>query len=496
MAPFLSVAAAWALALVASASPALAEPVQYCRNGYREGQVDFCVGISTYQNATSQKSDVFFSLSIPRSSALGWTALGTGAAMAGSLMFIVYGDPHAASSAPPVVSIRTIDGHHQPHLIDDKTLPAGASLQILHSAWQPVPKPKDKKLVSRHEDEPDYPRPPSVPATHTAEIALACYGCGGGAPVSVRTHSQPFIWAWNDRQDFGGKFPLDVHLDMHRHHSGSGGFGTFYADMARSVVVTSDPASAKAPEIQTAGSGMDRWGTSDQPIGVEGLFRSMKERPLPRAHGLLMGVAFLVAFPLGVVLMRAAGGNPFKRHWMVQMGATVLMWLGAAVGAVMTGGRPPKSVHQWVGVVIALGLGVQAMLGWRHHMVFLRIRRRTGVSHGHIWIGRAALLAGWFNVLSGLRLSGHGGLTVGLVAGLVVVEVVGVSVWVFRARRRNSAALKGPSQGEAHALMPTTGTDDYFSLEMSDDEFETDGEMDDKKKEKSEPVSQEVKKAA
>lgn len=488
MAPILSVVgfAAWALASLAL--PALAEPVQYCRNGYREGQIDFCVGISTYQNATTQKSDVFFSLSIPRSSALGWTALGTGAAMAGSLMFIVYGDP---TSAPPVVSIRTIDGHHQPHPIDGNTLPSGASVQLLHSAWQPVPKPK---LASRHEDEPDYPRPPSVPASHTAEIALACYGCGAGAPVSARTHSQPFIWAWNDRQDFGGEFPLDARLDMHRHHSGSGGFGTFYVDMARSVIAASDPAAAKAPGIQP-GAGQNRVGTSDEPIGVEGLFKSMKERPLPRAHGFLMGVAFLVGFPLGVVLMRAAGGNPFKRHWMVQMAATALTWLGVAVGAVMTGGRPPKSVHQWVGVVIALSLGVQAVLGWRHHVLFLRIRRRSGVSHAHIWIGRAALLAGWFNVLSGLRHSGHGGLTVGLVAGLVVVEAVGVSVWVFRARRRAAAALKGPGQGEAHALMPTTGADDYFSLEMSDDEFETDGEGDDRKEKKSE-TGEEPKKAA
>ncbi|KAK4454863.1 hypothetical protein QBC34DRAFT_390971 [Podospora aff. communis PSN243] len=440
----------------------LAEPVQYCRPGYHQGEADFCMGISTTVNASTKATDVYISMTVTRSSALGWTAIGTGSEMAGSTMFVVYGDP--ASGADPVLSIRTIDGHHQPKAVDLSTLPG---LRILRSKWQKL---TVASLKGRHEDDPHYPIVPTSPASHIADIAIACYACPLQAwKLDATSKSQPFIWAWNDRQEFAS-YPVDAHLKMHRHHSGSGGFGNFYIDMPRTL--------SESPEPPTIRQGAANFGTSDPPTGFSGFLLSLRARPLPKAHGFLMGAAFLLLFPLGVVLMRTPSGNPFKRHWVVQAAATGLTWLGAVVAAVMTGGRMPRTFHQWIGAAIALTLEFQFVLGWRHHMVFLRVRHRTWVSHAHIWIGRAVLGAGWVNVLIGLALSGYGGFSVAAVGALVVVEAVGVGLWVWIAQQRAKGKTAG--QTEAHALMPTggEGTEDYFAIEMRDDEFDTDGEDD------------------
>ena len=437
---------------------ALAEPVQYCRSGYNDGQADFCMGISTHVNATTQSSDLYLSLTVTRSSALGWTAIGTGSEMAGSAMFIVYGDP--LSGADPVLSIRTIDGHHQPVPIDLIALPDNASLRILRSKWQKAPGPRSR----RHEDDPNYPILPQTPATHTADIAIACYNCPLSLwKLSAASKSQPFIWAWNDRQKFDS-YPLDAHLAMHRHHANSGGFGTFYVDMPQSL--------SPSPSPSTITPALSNLHTSDSPLTFTSYLSSLRARPLPKAHGFLMFLSFMLLFPLGVVLMRtpSASGNPFRKHWVVQATATALTYLGTIVGIVMTRGRMPSTVHQWMGVGISLALGAQVLLGWRHHVLFLRVFRRTWVSHAHIWIGRAVLLAGWANVLSGMVMSGMGGFGVAVVGGLAVVEAVGVGLWVWVAAKRRKA--EGEGQTEGMGLMAAgEGTEDYFAIEMSDDEF-------------------------
>lgn len=446
---------------------ATAEPVQYCQTGYSEGQADFCVALATYHNATADAWDVYLSMTVTRSSNLGWTAIGTGPAMAGSLMFIVYGDPALPAGPDPVLSIRTAAGHHQPYTLNStstpQVLPPGASLSVLHAKWHPIHLP-------RHgHDDPNYPLKPTTQATHIASVAVACHGCGHPDLLPPSSNSHPFIWAWNDRQDFAGDYSPDVHLAMHRHRSGGGGFGGFYVDMARSHA----EGMPSKPSIQ---QGMTRLGTSDAPLGgVAGFFSALRDRPLPKLHGLLMGVVFLVLFPLGVVLMRmpGSGGRQFARHWKVQVAGSGMAVLGAVVAVVMTGGGVPRTGHQWVGVGVVGALVAQGVLGWRHHVGFVRGAGRTRwVSDGHVWLGRGVLLAGWVNVVRGMALSGQGWLVMGVVGGLAVVEAAGVGLWVWNARR-GEKRMAGPVEG--HALMARDGGDEeYFVLEMSDDEFGSD----------------------
>ncbi|KAK3343679.1 hypothetical protein B0T25DRAFT_508652 [Lasiosphaeria hispida] len=460
-----STTAATLVSLLALLPLTVADPVQYCRFGYPAGEADFCLSLSTTLNTTTSAHDVYLTLRVPRSSPHGWTAVGTGPRMAGSLMFIVYGSP---TSAAPVLSIRTADGHHQPRALAD-----ASSLHLLHAKWTPL-------LTPRHDDAADYPRPPSSPATHTADIALACYACtaawpslNGATPLSLGA-SQPWIWAWNDRQEFPSPSPaVSTHLEMHRHHSGSGGFGAFYVDMARSL----SPVQQVAPITP----GVARLGTSDDPIGVGGLLASFWERPAARVHGVLMGLAFLVAFPAGAAIIRTGGGRAFARHWVLQAGGTGLAWAGAGVGAVMTGGRVPRTVHEWIGAVVVLAVSGQAVLGWRHHVAFLRVRRRMCISHAHVWLGRGVLVVRWVNVWTGVILAGHRkfGLAIGIVSALMLVDVVVVGLWLWRTWRQPARRPVSDGQAEAHALMPRTdGAENYFALELSDDEAESDGEAD------------------
>src|ERR1700761_3613182 len=95
------------------AAPASAEPVQYCKLAPHDRpneEVNFCLGALMYQNASTDSHDMYLTFTFRRQEghALGWTAVGPGTIMQGSIMFIVYGDPLSHES--PIVSIRTTAG--------------------------------------------------------------------------------------------------------------------------------------------------------------------------------------------------------------------------------------------------------------------------------------------------------------------------------------------------------------------------------------------------
>lgn len=192
----------------------VSEPVQYCKYGSKTNDIDFCMGMLMHHNITSSSHDLYLSLSVtrPHSTALGWTSIGLGETMEGALMFIVYGDP--LSSEKPIVSIRKSTGHKQPTLVTREDM-NGADLRVSWADW----------IGST-----------SSPGSAVAMISLVWYSCHlwPGAEISVTAKSQPWIWAWNSKQEIS-VFTYDAHLKMHVHHAGAGGWGNFYVDMPRSV---------------------------------------------------------------------------------------------------------------------------------------------------------------------------------------------------------------------------------------------------------------------
>lgn len=432
---------------------ATAEPVQYCKFGVKDHpneDIDFCMGLTMHQNLSSNSHDLYLTFTVTRygGSALGWTAIGIGETMTGSLMFIVYGDP--LSDNIPIVSIRGSTGHVQPKLVTKSDL-GGADIRVLRSSWMP----------STESFTPDNP-------TYVAMVSLVVYSCSmwPGTSVSAFSKSQPWMWAWNNKQNFE-VYSYDAHLLMHAHHAGNGGWGNFYLDMARSVNTA-----VNAPSLPPIRPHVAAIGASETPNAGDAM-AWLVHNPVLHLHGLFMGLTFLILFPAGVMAMRSGSPKSFQYHWIIQFVASIFTTLGIIAGFLL--GQPINTTHQGVGIAIASFLGIQGILGWRHHVDFLRIRCRTWISHTHIWLGRAMMVAGWTNLVTGMLLRGYQTLCIAVMAAAVSIELIGLTTFVWwRLRRSSQEARKTTFKpGPAWKM----GDDNkYFALGDSDGEDDEDSD--------------------
>ncbi|RDW65825.1 cytochrome and DOMON domain-containing protein [Aspergillus mulundensis] len=433
------------------ASRAVSEPVQYCRFGHEDSPdatIDFCLGISTFFNSSSNNQDLYMSIHVTKSSALGWTALGTGSMMAGSLMFIVYGDPFSSELNAPAVSVRTIDGHHQPHLLSSSDT-GGAEIRVVKAEWASVDSAKDNSQSKTSNGN----------SVSVAEVAIICYSFTKwpGSPIDMDATAQPWIWAWNKHQEFD-TFADVVHLDVHEHHAETGGWGRFYVDMARAVA--KDILAPLSPPIRPGVATLGAW---DIPGGWSW------RNSFARFHGFIMSAAFLLCFPAGVVAMRSGSSKSFRYHWILQLIASTLVLVGVAIGLLRA--HKISSPHHYIGLIVALLSLVQIWLGWRHHVLFVRIKQRQWASHGHIWLGRVFLLLGWTNIITGLFLTGRGWSLISLAASYISIAAVAVSSWVWYATRQRKQRGHPQNWEEESPLYALEATrDDYFAIAPDDDD--------------------------
>ncbi|KAL7933529.1 hypothetical protein V8C35DRAFT_304662 [Trichoderma chlorosporum] len=410
-----------------------AAPSQYCLFGLPQDGVDFCMAVSLYHNHSTSAHDVYLSMAMRRSTtsngtSLGWTAIGTGPKMAGSLMFVLYGDPEA-SEAKPTLSVRTVNaGHSRPAQVTQEDTGKQLDVRVSETTWK------------------------KADDLYVATASVVCYACSEwmGAEISPESASQPWIWAWNKQQDMGS-FSPDEQLDM---HPVVNGYGHFYVDMKAATSHHADG----FPAFNVTGEDSNI-GTSDRPMKEEttGLWQKLLSRPLAHLHGFFMMTAFLLLFPVGAVAIRSGSEKSFKYHWVVQATAMVSALSGAIVAIAMSD-RVFGSPHQIAGVVIVSLLLVQAVLGWRHHVDFIRIFRRTWISYAHISLGFAILVSGWANVIGGLVLYGFGKLGLVMVAIFILLEAAAVGAWSCLARRRSMA------RGTTHKETPESSAA-YFALE-------------------------------
>ncbi|RFU72941.1 hypothetical protein TARUN_9313 [Trichoderma arundinaceum] len=424
-----------------------AAPSQYCLFGLPRDEVDFCMAVSLYHNHSSSAHDVYLSLAVRRSAesndshALGWTAIGAGPKMAGSLMFVLYGDPEASEAKGPTLSVRTVkSGHAHPLQITDKDAGKELDVRVSNTAWT---KTKNDTL-------------------YMATASVVCYGCSEwlGSEIAPESASQPWIWAWNKQQDMKS-FSPDEQLAM---HALIDGYGYFYVDMKAATSHHADG----FPAFNVTGEDSNV-GTSDRPIKEvqTGFWQRIISRPLAHLHGFFMMTSFLLLFPVGAVAIRSGSNNSFKYHWVIQATATASALSGAVLAIIMSD-KVFGSPHQIAGVVIVSLLIVQAVLGWRHHVTFIRIFRRTWISYAHIALGFVLLVSGWANVIGGLVLYGFSKFGIAMVALFIVVEALGVGGWSFLARRRSL------TKSTIHKETPESSAA-YFALEdipESDEEDE------------------------
>lgn len=378
--------------------------------------------------------------------ALGWTAVGPGTVMQGSLMFIVCGDPRGNEA--PLVSIRTATGYVQPRLLNQSDMVAKMDLRVIRSSWLP-------------DDD--------SPGSYSAMVSLVCYSCHDwpSTDISASSRSQPWICAWNAKQEFD-LFSFDAHFLMHKHHAGAGGWGNHYLDMRRSIntahLVPSLP--PVRPDIAVLGA-------SDRPMSLTGTFTSVAIGAGSFLHGMLLAGAFLLVVPAGVVALRSGSPRSFTLHWIFQLSASVLLLVGSGLGLLKSDKINTK--HQWVGISLLSSIGVQGLFGWWHHKLFVRLRRRTWVSYLHLWLGRAVMIGRCGNVVSGLFLRGCSKSSAIVVTVIVFVclEVVGLNGWSWWVTRKRA------KQDKHIAAWSAIADESNFALTaMSEDDDEDDSSHD------------------
>ena len=374
---------------------------------------DFCVSVSAYDNPSTLQQDLYVVIQVTRPHAVprGWTAIGPGQIMDGALMFVVYGDP--TSGKKPIVSVRTTKDHMPPQLI---TLvdAGGADFDLINGAWAS-----------------------GGNGVYTASVDILFTNCTlwPGTTVDPFSESQPWIWAQNADQ----RFPVySFNADLESHAHDSSGHGRFYMGMDRTVM--RGPSKPSFPPVLEY-KGLV--GTSKDPHRPSVIIRIMTPGHARVVHGLLMGLAFLMFFPIGVMALRSGSTRAFQLHWILQLAGTLCAVFGALIALLLH----PQIIHfhQVIGLFIVITLSLQGLLGWKHHLDFVRTGRRSTISNIHMWLGRSMMILGPFNIISGLVLRNTSRASVVILSLAMCLETVGVSRYVQRARTRVTSS-------EEHAM--------------------------------------------
>ena len=480
----------------------------------QNGRADQAFAMTQHYNESSQQSDLYVRMEAFRydSSSQGWAALAIGQQMKGALMFIMYGDPSAPGS-PLTLTARTVDGHHPPRPI--------AEMKDFYDGFVP-----DIDVSYTHFDEYTgqfFHEKMQKKPSHLgiAEFIVRGYDKWTACPVDNSTN-QEFVWSSNFKQDFQGDFTQDRHIDMHQFGLG---FGFVWVDLLNAVTPSPmfgpindleghkgvneiDNPSEPTQEELAAGAAYIASHSDGKPDATPGIINDIAtntaapttdataaaepapstslnpnpdvEQPVKspkqdslrdwmwHLHGLLMVLAFIIFYPLGVYFIRSSKSTAFNLHWGVQALGSISVLVGAIIGYWQS--HSISIAHQYFGILIFVGVAAQLVLGWRHHVEFLRVKTPTWMSRVHVWLGRAVLPAGMLNVFFGLKLREYGWLTILLSVLVMIVELGGLFVYVRHSKKRGNVRIGGGDAGKRGAEMTGAEAEEYFQLTADDDD--------------------------
>ncbi|OAL50047.1 hypothetical protein IQ07DRAFT_653228 [Pyrenochaeta sp. DS3sAY3a] len=160
------------------------------------------------------------------------------------------------------------------------------------------------------------------------------------------------------------------------------------------------------------------------------------------AHAVLMSLAVVFWFPLGVVLLRLLKvKNTVRWHAIWQSFGLVLLIAGFGLGCWVSrkAGSSMES-HVILGTILFVLFLIMPIIGSFHHRSFVSKGTRDYKRHIHVWGGRIILVLGFINGGTGLKLSeaGNAGyITYGVLSGIIGVLYVGV--WYLKVRRAQTA---------------------------------------------------------
>ncbi|KAF3940092.1 hypothetical protein ABW19_dt0203289 [Dactylella cylindrospora] len=357
----------------------------YCDPGGK-----FCVSV-VMPLQTSHDDDGYMLIRVTGAAAKGWTAVGIGDRMAGSLMFIIH---PGTASANVTVSPRLSTGQVAPHYYPQ------TDVSILEGSG-------------------------IVDGQITA--LFTCSNCKrwAGGTLDVTSHSASWIWAQNPDQHLESSA---LQEDIQQHNGDS--YGVFTLDMTVAVVDDPDPP-APIPLNPTASGSL---------YTVPNELMKKKKNYII-AHAVILSITFVIMFPLGGIfirLLRHTIRQTVYVHIFLQVTSFCLSIVGLATGIMASSTLESHFLysHQFIGIVVMVLLFLQIILGASHHMVFRAKRKRTWLSYAHIWVGRTAIIMGIVNGGLGLPLAGSTTPTTaiyagcaGIVAAVYLIGYGGIKIW-------------------------------------------------------------------
>lgn len=314
--------------------------------------------------ATSGSGLVYFQIQAPTT--YQWVALGIGSRMAGAEMFLVYQD----GKGNVTLSTRTSSGHSMPQY----TKRSGVTLI-------------DGSGV----------------ANNTMIANIKCGDCTG----LDLSGSNSWIAAWKQGSALDSTNPSE---SIQQHDD----YNIFDVNFAQATFSSTGNPFTNSASSNGSGNAVDSGSSGNN------------DDRLANAHGVIMAIVFVIAYPVGALLMPLLGKWLVHATW--QSLAFLAMWAGFGVGFVISrhdGSVSGPILHfpiirptfsnkyfQWgheshtiLGVIVCALLSFQPILGWAHHRHYLKYQQRGLVSHAHIWYGRVLMALGIINGGIGLQLA-------------------------------------------------------------------------------------------
>lgn len=313
-------------------------------------------------NADKSTGDLYFHLSSPAGNT--WVGVGIGSEMKDALMFIAYPSDNEQGVT---ISPRIGSGHTEPTSASDISIEklSGNGLTGANTV--------------------------SGNGRTTSNIIAdgVCRSCSqwNGGSIDWSNTQQPFIFA------VGPVFPMissdSLSAGLSRH--------IFYGDFTMDMTAATSSSGGAVP--------LGPYTTKDASQAQDTKF---DDDPAPRIHGLVMSFVFVIALPLGALLLRV--WNKIKGHIIVQCIALVLFCMAFAGGCVVSmqynRSKHFNSAHQIIGILMLLAFFAQLGLGAYHHRIFKREQRKTIFGKIHLYLGPAIIFLGVINGFLGFDLAG------------------------------------------------------------------------------------------
>ncbi|KAK7187970.1 hypothetical protein DPSP01_003144 [Paraphaeosphaeria sporulosa] len=362
--------------------------------------------------AVKDVGDLYFHLEAPAE--YSWVAVGSGEEMDGSLMWVAY---RSENGTGVTLSSRTSDGHVEP------SYNSGIDCQIStrNGTSNGIIKINNRDILAVN----------GVCKNITRITASDSKGA-----IDLTSSSQNFIFGLGPT---GKTIQSDSKSAGIRRHTL---YGQFSLDLSKATVANTED----VDEAQLSSVG--NWQNAN--AQVVGDVTSDRDWSGP-AHVVLMGGAFVIVFPLGVVFLRVL--EKVKWHaWMQGVGmvlAIIGLGVGIYLGREYNHSKDFNSAHQIIGLIVVLFALVQFTLGMRHHRVYVRSQRPTTFGRIHRYIGPPLLLLGAINGFLGFNLAGEDddNIWYGVIVGVIIVALAGSLFWARRRRGGKAAKLGRGNMG-------------------------------------------------